>query len=208
MPDRRYRPISPDLLAREITERIVDAPVTRVAIDGAGDAPGELADTVAESLRLHGRETLHVSTKDFLRAASLRFERGKHDPDARYDDWLDIGGLRREVLDPLGPGGSGLALPALWDAERDRATRRDRVRLPPGAVVLVDGELLLGHGLPFDFTVHLWLSPGALTRRLPAAEHWALPAFDRYDREVAPGEFADVVVRMDDPRHPALIERH
>ncbi|AXB48584.1 uridine kinase [Amycolatopsis albispora] len=207
MPERRYRPISPDLLARELTEAILAGPISRVAIDGAGAAPGTLADAVAELLRPHGRETLRVSTKDFLRAASLRYERGKRDPDARYDDWLDIGGLRREVLDPAGPGGSGLALPALWDAERDRATRLDRVRLRPGAVVLVDGELLLGHGLPFDFTVHLLLSPGALARHLPAAEHWALPAFERYADEVAPGEFADVVVRMDDPRHPALIER-
>ncbi|QFU87673.1 uridine kinase [Amycolatopsis sp. YIM 10] len=207
MPERRYRPISPDVLAREITERIVDGPITRVAFDGAGEAPGVLADAVAELLRPHGKQALRVSTKDFLRAASLRFERGKRDPDARYDDWLDVGALRREVLDPAGPGGTGLALPALWDAERDRATRLDRVPLLPGAVVLVDGELLLGHGLPFDFTAHLLLSPGALTRRLPPEEHWALPAFERYDTEVAPGEFADVVVRMDDPKHPALIER-
>ena len=31
-----------------------------------------------------------------------------------------------------------------------------------------------------------------------------LPAFAEYDREVRPAESADVVVRYDDPRHPAV----
>lgn len=44
---------------------------------------------------------MRISADDFLRPASLRFERGKQDPDARYTDWLDLGALRREVLDPV-----------------------------------------------------------------------------------------------------------
>nr|WP_221219642.1 uridine kinase [Prauserella isguenensis] len=192
-----------------MVERIAASPTDRrvaVAVDGASDAadPAVLADALVDPLRVAGRETLRVSAWDFLRPASLRFERGRHDPDTRYDDWLDLGALRREVLGPAHPGGTGEVLPALWDADADRPYRMPRSSLPGDAVVLVDGELLLGRGLDFDLTVHLWLSPAALARRLSAGEHWALPAYERYDREVSPADTADVVVRMDHPRNPAV----
>ncbi|GHF84621.1 hypothetical protein FHX82_001080 [Amycolatopsis bartoniae] len=204
----KYRPISFDRLAGELAERILALPGTpwvRVAVDGVLDT-ALLADALVDPLRVNGRPVLRVSTVDFLRPASLRFEKGKQDPDARYYDWLDEGALRREVLDPIGPGGTGLVLPALWDASRDRATRLDRVELPPGGVVIVDGELLLGRGLPFDLAVHLAVSAGALRRRLPEEEQWALPAFARYEEEVQPALVTDVLVRADDPKHPAVAE--
>jgi hypothetical protein len=205
----RYRPISPAVLAAELTDRI-DAITERrriaVAVDGAAGATEttELADALVEPLRLRGRAALRVSAGDFLRPASLRFELGRTNPEARYTGWLDLGALRREVLDPLAEGGSGQILPSLWDAGRDRATRAARVPVPDGGVVVIDGELLLGAGLAFDLAVHLWLSPAGLRRRLPDA--WALPAFERYEQEVDPSSLADVVVRVDDPRHPALAE--
>ncbi|MEC3978358.1 uridine kinase [Amycolatopsis sp. H20-H5] len=205
----RYRPISPALLVAELTERVVAVTERRwiaVAIDGADGATNttELADALVDPLRVLGRETLRVSARDFLKPASLRFEHGKENPDSRYYDWLDTGALRREVLEPLTDEGTGEVLPALWDTVRDRATRRDRVKLADGGVVVVDGELLLGAGLAFDVTVHLWLSPAALRRRLPPEAAWAAPAYERYEEETGPSGFADVVVRVDDPKHPAL----
>jgi hypothetical protein len=206
----RFRPVTPDLLLAEVTETIITrpgAPWTRVAVDGAPPAaPGAFADRLAEALRLRGRAVRRVSAADFLRPASLRFERGRTDPDARLDDWLDVRGLRREVFDPLGPGGTGRVLPTLWNAGTDRATRADYVELPPGGVLVLDGELLLGRGLPFDCAVHLWLSPGALRRRTPGADAWALPAFERYHSAARPLDTADFAVRVDDPAHPALLD--
>ncbi|MFE0025187.1 uridine kinase [Amycolatopsis sp. NPDC059021] len=207
----RYRPISPAALTAELTDRIeavTGRPRIAVAIDGAAGATETtaLANALVDPLRLRGRPIVRISARDFLRPASLRYEHGKHDPDARYTDWLDVNALRREVLDPLADGGRGTVLPALWDAERDRATRRDRVPVPEGGVVLIDGELLLGAGLAFDLAVHLWLSPAALRRRVPADDAWALPAYERYEQEVDPSALADVVVRVDDPRHPAVYE--
>lgn len=204
----RFRPVSPARLVDELADRIAALPATgwaRVAFDGPALAdPATLADSLVDPLRVRGRQVLRVSAWDFLRPASLRLERGRRDPDARYEDWLDTGALRREVLDPLAQGGTGEVLPALWDSRRDRAFRLPRTKLAKGAVVLLDGELLLGRGLPFDLTVHLWLSPPALERGLPADEQWALPAFLRYEREVDPTETADVVVRLDHPRNPAV----
>jgi hypothetical protein len=207
----RVQAISPALLVEQVADRIADLPATgwaRVAVDGAPAAePGALADELAAPLRLRGRAVLRVSAHDFLRPASLRFEFGRTDPGIFYDDWFDISALNREVLGPLSPGGTGRVLPALRDEAADRARRLDYVDLPPGAVLLLDGPLLLGRGLPFDLTLHLWLSPAALARRTPAERSWTLPAYERYEQEADPVRAADIVVRADDPRHPALVDR-
>jgi hypothetical protein len=204
------RPVAADRLADELAD-LVDRSaascghVLRVAVDGhpaAGTAA--LADALVDPLRLLGHPVLRVSAAWFLRPASVRLERGRTDPDSFYDDWLDVAALRREVLDPLGPGGSGRYLPTLWDPGTDRSTRATYAAAPPNAVLVLDGTLLLGRGLPLDLTVHLRLSAGARQRRVSESSRWALPAYTRYEREVEPERIADVVVRVDDPRHPAL----
>ncbi|GAC1332703.1 MAG: hypothetical protein NVSMB13_21440 [Mycobacteriales bacterium] len=146
-----------------------------------------------------------MCAEDFLRPAALRLERGRDDPDAFYADRLDAAGLKREVLDPLGPGGDCRYLPTLWDPAIDRATRAAYAKAAPDAVALVDGSFLLAEARSFDLSVHLHLSPAALRRRvLPADAERELPAYARYAAEVKPAELADYVVLLDDPRHPAL----
>jgi hypothetical protein len=204
----KVRPITPDRLIQELAERLATMRPTarlRVAVDGPAAAePSRLAEALTDPLRVRGRPVLHVRADDFLKPASVRLEPGRTNPDGFYER-LDEGGLRREVLAPAGPGGSGRVLPTLWDAATDRASRAPYLRLPPDAIVVVSGAFLLGGGLPFDLTVHLVLSPAALRRRTPPGEAWTLPAYDRYRREVGPAGFADVVVRMDDPGRPALV---
>ncbi|MEJ3748739.1 uridine kinase [Actinomycetes bacterium KLBMP 9797] len=205
----RVRAISPERLVEELADRLAAAHPERwlrVAIDGApATEPGALAAALIDPLRVRGRAARHVPAGGFLRPASLRFEFGRDDPDGYYEGWLNEAGLRREVLDPLEPGGTGRILPSLWDADTDRATRAAYEQVPAGGAVLVSGALLLGGPLPFDVTVHLAAAPAALARRTAAGERWTLPAFARYEAEVAPASFADVVVRVDDPRHPALV---
>jgi hypothetical protein len=167
--------------------------------------PEELAVAVADRLPARGRGAVVVPAAGFFRAASLRLEHGRTDPDARYTDWLDVGALTREVLGPVGPGGSGRFLPLLWDVKRDRAARARPRPMPPGGVLLVPGALLQGAGLPFDVVIHLRMSPPARRRRTPSESAWELPAFDRYDAEVDPAALADAVVLADHPDRPALL---
>ena len=210
----RARPVSADLLVTEITDLLIDRLTRsrepdsrlRVAIDGpAAAAPQRLADALVGPLRERGHEAVRIDTADFLRPASVRLEFGREDPDSFYAGWFDEAGLARETLDPAGPGGSGRVLTRLWNAETDRAAREPYRDLPPGAVLLVSGPLLLGGALSFDVTVHLELSAGALQRRTPQAERWTVPAFGRYAAEVAPASFADLVIRTDDPARPAVV---
>jgi len=181
-----------------------DSPWPRIAFDGAPAArPGDLAERVGEALRIRGRPSLAVAAEGFLRPASVRLEYGHRDVDAYYDSWFDTGALWREVFGPLEPDGDGRVLPDLWDPDTDRATRSPYVQLPPGGFLLLHGPLLLRHWFPFDLTVHVLLSPGALRRRTPESDHWTLPAYERYEAETDPSGTADVLVRTDDPRHPA-----
>ncbi|WP_158373582.1 uridine kinase [Cellulosimicrobium cellulans] len=213
----RVEPVSPEVLVERLVERVVggvaaaraaDGPDRRwrVLLDGAPPtAPGALADALVEPLRARGHSAVRVRAGDFLRPAGVRFEHGREDPDALLDDALDAGALIREVLDPLGPGGDGTYLPALWDAARERSARATRVPVAPGTVLLLDGGLLLGRGLPADLTVHLAVRPETLERRTPPADVWRLAAEERYRAEADPERTADVVVRVDDPRRPGWV---
>jgi hypothetical protein len=210
---RPVSPVSPErlveLLADLIAGRDPGHPL-RVGVDGPDAAhPGRLADTLIDPIRARGRTALRVSTRWFWRPASVRLEYGHEDAESYYSGWLDTAALTREVLDRLGPAGPPAGdgysyLPTLWDPDTDRATRAAYRPAPANAVLLLDGPLLLGQGLPLDLTVHMRLSTAALRRRTETGRQWTLPALERYEREVDPGALADVVIRADDANHPAV----
>jgi hypothetical protein len=152
-------------------------------------------------LELRGHPAVHLPASSFWRDASLRLEQGRKDPD-EYANWLDADALAREVLGPVADRGE--YLPSLRDPRTNRSTREPARALAERGILIISGEFLLGRGLPFDRVVHLAMSPAARRRHTPPADAWTLPAFDRYEGEVAPAELADVVVRLEDPRRPAV----
>jgi hypothetical protein len=184
----------------------------RVGVDGAvGIDTGRIADEVARCVANAGRPVARVRREDFLRPRSVRLELGVSDPDAGWERWYDDSALRREVLDSLGAGVATPAwLPALWDQQRDRSVRAERQLAAPGHVVVVDGPYLLRWELAdaFDLVVHTQESDAAVARRVAAEDLTrVIGSWRRYVEETAPAERASYVVRMDDARHPALVER-
>ena len=176
-----------------------------MGIDGPLCAgPHEVAASVADRLRAVGRPATHVFAEHFWRDASLRLEFGHTDVESYLTGWLDVGALQRELLDPLAVDGTGEILTSLRDPVTNRATREPRRRSPPGTVLLLSGELLLGQGLPLDYAIHLDVSASARSRRTTPELAWTLAAHEEYESRVAPATIADVVVRFDDPNHPAI----
>lgn len=202
------RAITPAALRTELAERIAALPVTgrrTVLVDAApGSEPELFAEELVDPLRALGFPVQRIDTRDFLRAASLRLERGHTDPDAYYEEWLDLGGLRREVFDRWRRTGPCSVLPALRNPDTDRPSRADYQRQSEGAVLLLAGSLLLGTDLPLDLRVHLATSERTELRRLDQRWQWMLPAIRRYRAEVAPEAAADVLVRFDHPERPAI----
>lgn len=205
----RVEPLTEDALVGRLVERILVHPTTaglRVLVDGhPSTRPGALADSLVEPLRAAGRPTARVRAEDFLLPASLRLEMGRHDPDSLLDAWIDVTGLNREVLTAVGPEGQGRYLPTLRDPVTDRATRAAYVQAPPGLVVLLDGSLAMGRWLDVDLTVHLSLRTSTIARRTVDEDRWTLGAYERYLEEVDPERTADVAVRVDDARRPAML---
>ena len=206
----RYRPLSrqrlADELATELSARHRQQHPLRVGLDAPACADLEPVLTLfADRLRAAGHPVAILPARLFYRDASLRWEHGKTDVESFYSGWLDTAALQREVLLPLAADGS--YLPSLRDPESNRSTRAARLRLPPAGAAVVTGELLLGGGLDFDAVVHVSVSRQARRRQTPAELQWTLPAHDRYEVEVDPAGLADLVVRYDDPLHPALLVR-
>jgi hypothetical protein len=202
-----WTPIAPEALPDRLADWIAAlGGTTRLLIDGAECAePEALADALIEPLRTRGRPAVHVRGTDFWRDASLRLEFGHEDVES-FGTWVDADALRREVLEPAVT--ARCYLPTLRDPQSNRSTRAAARELEPGSVVIVSGTLLLGRDLPAERTIHLALSAAARARRTPPDRQWTLPAYDDYDRAVRPAETADVVVTLNDPRHPALQCRH
>lgn len=195
--------MAPEALPHRLADWLAEsAGVLRVALDGAPAAdPGRLAAALVDPLRALGRRVAHVEASSFWRDASLRLEHGRQDVES-YLNWLDAEALRREVLEAAVSTGS--YLPSLRDPLTNRSTRAAPVGVEPGLVLLLSGAFLLRHQLPFDRTVHLTLSPAALARRTSDTEAWTLPAYAEYESSARPDEAADVVIKLDDPRHPAI----
>ena len=200
-------PTTPDALVDRIVDLVVARPGrVRLVVDGApATEPDRLADALVDPLRAAGRAALRVPAAGFWRPASIRLEHGRQDALAYLEDWLDEGALAREVLTPLAHDGTGRFLPSLWDPVRDRATRAAYEQTPEAAVLVVDGSMLLGRGLAFDLAVHLTVRPTTLARRTPPQDAWTLEAFELYEARADPTGVSDLVVRVDDPRHPAVV---
>jgi hypothetical protein len=198
-----WQPTDPRRLPEVVAEWIAERPGRiRVAVDGPPTAgPHALALALTPLLERAGRAVAVVRADHFWRDASLRLEHGREDADAFLSDWLDRAALRREVLDAV--AATGTYLPSLRDPATNRSTRAATRHLRPGGVLLVTGFPLLGTA-GFDRTIHLAQSPATRARRMPPELVWTLPAFERYEAESRPQATADLVLKLDDPRHPAL----
>lgn len=202
----KFVPLSPAVLVSRLARWIDSLGQGQLAIgfDGPPEVgTADLADRVGDALHLLNRNVIRVSTNDWLRAASVRLEYGKQDLESRMTSWVDIGSLRRELFDRLGPGGDGQYLTTLRDPHTDRATRQPYRTAPDRPVLLLDGPLLLTHDLPLAGLVRVGTSPGALQRALPERDLWQVAAHTRYRDEFRPHEAADVVLSYDHPNTPA-----
>lgn len=194
----------------------------RVAVDGR-DAVGKttLADELAERLRLAGCEVIRASIDGFHRPRTERYRQGELSPRGYYEESFDHGALRRELLDPLGPGGSRLVRTAVYDHVTDAPRPTGRRAVAANAVLVLDGVFLLRPELDGHWDVRILVAAAdeVIVSRARARdaelfgspEHVEerylaryLPAHRIYEEEARPADRADFVVANDDPAAPTL----
>jgi hypothetical protein len=162
------------------------------------------------ALRDRARPVLQADWSGFWRPRSLRYEFGRDDPDAFHDTWLDVPGLYREVLEPLGAEHDRWWVPSLYDPGTDRSSRAARRDVPDDAVLVFTGPFLLREDTRwgFDAVLHLSTSDNAIRRRVPADDvDRVLGGWKRYLDSSEPVDLATAVLRCEDPRHPAELVR-
>jgi len=194
----------------------------RVAIDGrTASGKTTLADELAVAIGQAGRPAIRTSVDGFHRPRAERHARGRNSAEGYYLDARDLGAIRALLLDPLGPGGTGLYRTASFDLERDCAIEQVPLRAATDSILIVDGTFLqrpeLNDG--WDVTVFVDTSEGVAEQRgvgrdaarlggaEAARELYAnryRPAFAMYERACRPLSSADAVVENEDLARPRL----
>ena len=180
-----------------------------------------LADELATAVGRGGREVIRASIDGFHRPHARRYRLGADSPEGYYLDSFDTDALRRELLDPLGPGGSRLYRRAVFDFRADGAVEAPAERAADDALLLFDGVFLLRPELldAWDVSIFVRVEPQESLRRAlvrdaalfgSAAEVERryrvryLPGQQLYLDTADPGTHADFVVDNDDPAAPRL----
>ncbi len=209
----------------ELIDAIQRSHPVRVAIDGP-DAAGKttLADELASALHVRGRTVIRASIDGFHRPRAERYRRGEDSAEGYYQDSFDHPALRRELLDPLGPGGTRRYRRAVFDFRLDAPQAVPPATAPDDAVLVFDGVFLLRPELVgcWDLTVFVSVGFDETLRRALERDVQLFGSREeverRYRSRYIPGqrlyfaaahprEAADLVVYNDDPARPLLAGR-
>jgi len=113
--------------------------IVRVAVDGVdGVGKTTFADKLGRVVELIGRTVIRSSVDGFHNPRELRYRRGRTSPEGFYFDSYDYPALRRYLLDPLGPGGSGLYRSVVFDHVTDSPVPVQTRVAPQGAALILE----------------------------------------------------------------------
>jgi uridine kinase len=129
-------------LAADIN-RLPSDRITRVGIDGVdGAGKTTFANELATELELLGRTVIRASVDGFHNPKTIRYRRGRTSPEGFFHDSYNYAALKTQLLDPLGPNGSGRYRLAVFDHLTDKAVSADEMQAYPGTVLVFDGIFL------------------------------------------------------------------
>jgi uridine kinase len=162
---------------------------------------------------------VRASIDGFHRPRFERYRLGAESPEGYYRDSFDLDGLRRVLLDPLGPHGDRRFRDAVFDEEADLPVTRPLRHADPDTVLLFDGVFLMRPELEgcWEMVIFVDCSPEVAIRRAMRRDVGRfgtrvearyrtryLPGQGLYLAECRPRERADFLVINDDPAHPVV----
>lgn len=208
-------------LSQHLLSRRAGHPL-RVAIDGPlASGKTTLADELAETVRVRA-QAIRAGLDGFHRPRAERYARGRRSALGYYEDARDYAAMRRALLDPLGPGGSGQYRAGLFDLETDRPAEAPLARADADAILIVEGTFLQRPEFDgaWDVVVFLDIDPELSLARGASRDSAALggpdsavalyrerylPAWAMYDAARRPRESADIVIDHRDFQAPGIV---
>jgi uridine kinase len=197
--------------------------VLRVAIDGVdGAGKTTFADELAEVLEASGRGVIRASVDGFHHPASVRYRLGRGSPEGFYRDSYDYRALKKVLLDPLSPGGSGRYCTAVYDVEIEKPVGMSEKLAAPDSILLLDGIFLHRPELRDYWDVSVWLEVPfevSVPRGAGRGPGFGSPDPDAesnrryvegqklYRLEVTPQRHATLVIDNNDLDAPFIVER-
>jgi uridine kinase len=197
--------------------------IVRIGIDGV-DGVGKtvFADMLARTIAAQGRPVIRASVDDFHNPREHRYRRGRDSPEGFYLDSYNYGELRKVLLDPLGPGGTGVYCVAIFDHVTNSPVPLRWSSAEPRSVLVFDGIFLHRAELRDAWDLSIFLdAPFGVTipRGAGRGPGWGsadvgAPSNQRYIegqrlylRENEPQTLANVVIDYSDLANPVLIAR-
>jgi len=197
--------------------------ILRVGVDGV-DGVGKtvFADMLARAIEAQGRPVIRASLDGFHNPRKDRYRRGRTSPEGFYLDSYNYAGLKKVLLDPLGPGGSRTYCAAIFNHLTDsslsvRASLADR-----GSVLVFDGIFLHRAELrdvwdisifldaPFEVTIPRGAGrdPGRQSPDVNAPSNRRyIEGQHLYLRESEPQKLANFVIDHSDLTNPIVVAR-
>ena len=169
----------------------------RLGVEGpvAADAAA-LADAVAAQLAAAPCPWRGRGPRSSCAHGRCAWSTAPADPDAFFDGWYDLAALRREVLDPLGPGGTpvrGCRACGTPGTRPPAAPSPARRRPAPSPSSTAYSWPAWDVADAFDLLVHLDVTAAGRARRVTADEQArVLPAWERYLQWYDPAAAAGV----------------
>jgi len=131
-----------EILADSITAASTSGTL-RVGVDGV-DGAGKtwFADELASAIRARSRPVIRSSVDGFHNPRDTRYQRGRSSPIGFYMDSYNYAALKRFLLEPLSPGGSGCYHKAVFDYVSDSPVSQEFEQAESGSVLVFDGIFL------------------------------------------------------------------
>jgi len=199
------RSIAIDMLAERIVAAIHPHPV-RVAIDGVdGVGKTTLANELVQPILKRGRVVIRASIDRFHNPRAVRYKLGRSSPEGYFKDSFNYASLTTNLLGPLGPGGSLLYCPAVFDYQTDCDIPMRFETARPDAILLFDGVFLqrpelLSH---WDLTVFVDAPFNVTVARMSERDGATPPDADAVEnRRYVEGQ--RLYLRECDPRNAAM----
>lgn len=150
-----------ELLLQTVAARILQAPSPHIlcaAIDGVdGAGKTTFADELALLLAESGRDIIRASVDGFHNSRDVRYRLGRGSPEGFYRDSYNYDALKRSLLGPLSPGGSGCYRTAVYNVNTETPVTAPEQQAAPGAILLLDGIFLHRPELLEYWDVSVWL---------------------------------------------------